>query len=167
MKEIMIKIPTKPEFKRWWEIIKFKLNGGFSCSQCNTKMFFDDVHITSKIKGDRFLFQDHSWKKPLKCPACIQKEIDENVDKIFTELHDCDWCGEKKPTVTFFNMHDHNDINTSFTFGKNHWNGHYICAECMHEGLEGGLENMTSSVYSWDNKDKKTYPQNRLGLLKK
>ncbi len=167
MKEVTIKIPTKPEFKRWWEITKFKALGGFVCSECGTKMFFDNIEITSTVKGKRFLFHDWCFKTPLRCPHCIQKEIDANASRIFTELHKCDWCGENHPTVTFFNFHEYEDIKTHFTIGSQWWNGHYICQSCMHEGLENGVENMGSSIHHWDKKTGKTYPANRLGILKK
>ena len=166
MKEIKIQIPTKPEFKRWWEIVKFKFHGGFVCSECGVKMFFDDVQVESTVHGKRFMFHDHNFRNPPRCPHCIQKEIDENAKWIFTEKHSCDWCGEKHPTVTFFNCHKHEHIKTNFTFGSSWWNGHYICNSCMHTGLSVGTAGMKSSIYGWDAKKKLSLPQNRLGMLK-
>ena len=167
MKEFKIKIPTMPEFKRWWEIVKFKFNGGFVCSECKTRMFFDQVHIETNVNGKKFMFNDNSYKQPIRCPKCIQKEIDENQKWIFTEKHICDWCDTNKPTVTFFNCHNHKHIKTNFTFGSSWWNGHYICYDCLQCGLDDGLKNMKSSVFAFDKQNLKLSSQNRLGMLKK
>lgn len=167
MKEIVIKIPTKPEFKRWWEIAKFKLRGGFVCAQCGAKMFFDQVQIETKVHGKTLIFHDMNLKAPIRCPHCIQKEIDQNAEYVFTEQHTCDWCGENHPTVTFYNFHNHEHIHTRFTFGSGWWNGHYICQNCLHIGLEDGIKNMKSSYYGWDAKTKRSLPQNRLGMMQK
>lgn len=166
MKELTIKIPTYDDVKKWLEIAKFKLLGGFRCSECNNKMFFDRISVESEIDGKRFIFEDHAYNQLPRCTSCISKEIAKNENEIFTELHKCDWCGEEKATVTFFNNHKHINIKTNFIFGGNWWNGHYICKDCMVIGLEKAKGSETSSFLVYDKKTSKMYPRNRLGLLK-
>jgi hypothetical protein len=164
MKQIVIKIPTKPEFKKWWEILKFKLLGGFVCDGCGVRMFFDAIELDVMVCGKKLIFNTHNKNK--LCPHCVQKEIANNAKIVFTESHRCDWCGAEKPTVTFFNLHHHDNIKTNFTFGSSWWNGHYICETCLSQGLDHGVDKMKSSISVFDEKTKKMLYKNRLGLLK-
>lgn len=165
MKEITLKIPTKPEFKRWWEIIKFKVRGGFVCEGCGSKTFFDQVEISHTYKDKGFLFGTHNWGENY-CTSCVQQEIDDNATHIFIEHKNCDWCESGTPTVHFYNYHPTDDVRVKFTFGMNSWNSANICQPCMHWALEEGKGHESSSMYKMT-KGGNSKPYNRLGLTQK
>lgn len=165
MKEITIKIPTKYDIKRWFEIIKFKINGGFKCTECSQRLFFNSVRIEKfSVHGEKFLF--HNYSKKLLCPSCIQKEINQNADKIFNKKETCDWCKEKKLTTAIISKLDYPELNLDIRFGSRWWNGHYICQDCMNEGLDDSVKNMVSGILQCDEKANKYRYVNSLGMMK-
>jgi len=162
MKELTLKIPTKPEFKRWWEIVKFKAHGGFKCLGCGLPTFFDKIDISHRYKDKRFLFGSHNNSN--YCTSCVQKEIDDNHAKIFVETKSCDWCNSDDPTVHYYNFHPTDGVRVNFTLGMNSWNSANICQSCMHGALEAAKGNEESSILT--TKNGKLVSVNSLGLSK-
>jgi len=165
MKELVIKYPDKRDFKKWWEIFRFKVTGGFTCPGCGSKMHFDNLQFEGDINGKRFMFSDHVFHNGL-CGHCMQDKINYSADKIFLENGDstCDWCEEVKPTVSWFG---NTKTGISASFGTNSWNGQHICQDCLNKGFDSGKDNTTSSIFNIDKKTGKSGPINRLGIVKK
>jgi len=110
---------------KFYEILKFKLNGGFNCKSCNSKMFFSHL----ELKGKHFLFQNHN---DYMCTKCTIKSL----NNIFTHDHKCDWCDtENVKTATYTKTDD-----VFISFGKYWWNGFFICKSCMLENIKNSKE---------------------------
>ena len=156
MKTIQIQIPTKSDFIKWRDIFRFKINGGFECSHCGCTMFFNNV----QLNGQDFLFENCTKGM---CLNCTMVDIGKNTKKIFTDDHNCDWCGldENKTASWIKNV----DIDSTILFGKNWWNGAHICHPCLTAQLVHNIGHETSSIMA-PNKNGKMRPVNSLGIIK-
>ena len=145
--------------EKLWKILKFKLNGGYSCKHCGTKMFFNHVQLNDNKEHD-FLFENHTHNM---CTSCTQYDIDFHAETVFTEDDKCDWCGtstEKTCTWIYHNK----TLDSEIIFGQHWWNGAHICQDCMHDKIESNKGSETSSIFRINGD--KYYAVNNLGMLK-
>jgi len=157
MKTISLKVPDWNSIKYGWDVLKFKLNGGFNCNTCDNKMFFNNVQINASA----FLFENMTTNM---CIDCTIADIKKNADTIFVTNHTCDWCEKEVPTTGFFR---NPKMSSAILFGKHWWNGFHICEHCLIQNLEQNHDNLTSSIHSIDKKTNKFVPINTLNLKKK
>ena len=156
MKQIKISIPEGKDFMRWYEILHFKLTGGFTCNKCGEKTQFDQVQFDSTIYKKRFIFENQTRGI---CVDCTRKELNDKADIVFTEDDcKCDWCGERKKTMSFPRLEE---LESVVFFGSNYWNGHHICQSCMNLGF-GNRGPCHSSIIKHENG--KMYYQNEIGI---
>lgn len=127
MKYLKIPIPEKKDWKRWGEILMYKLRGGFKCKHCGAKMAFKGGHLEADINGKRIILENH---EQYVCPTCTVKEMNEQAERVFVHSCKCDWCNEDKKTASYTYL---KDPKLFITFGSSHWNGHYICQDCLNE----------------------------------
>ncbi len=157
MKYIKIGIPEKTDWLRYWEIVKFKVGGGFKCDTCNTRSNFQQVRFESEVHGKQLMFENHVKNQ---CPECVLVELQEHAKHVYNHHgSECRWCEEKKPTASWIR---HSKIKSQIIFGGSWWNGHNICQECLEEGIVKRGKDF-SSVREF--KNGKTYYRNELGLL--
>lgn len=156
MKEIKFKIPEASDFMRWYEIIYFKLTGGFTCTGCGEKTQFNHVHFDSTIYGKPLIFENNTHGL---CAECTRDELNGKEDIVFVEEDcKCDWCGESKKTMSFPR---HEDMYSRIHFGSNYWNGHHMCQSCMNLGFSNRGPNHSSVV---KRENGKLYNRNELGI---
>lgn len=159
MKYIKIPVPEKRDWKRWGEIILFKLRGGFRCKHCGAKMQFKRFQLDTKISGKRLMFKNNT---DCICPACVIKELVEKKDVVFTEKESkCDWCGDIKDTTSF--PRD-KSLECNVHFGSMWWNGHHICQHCVEDIA---IEPYTESSSILKQEGDRMYPVNEIGLTVK
>jgi len=156
MKHFKISIPEKRDFERWFKILKFKVTGGFSCTDCGAKTKFDHVHFEADINGKRFMLENHNAGQ---CPECTKDELNEYAVKVYNiKTVECNWCKEVKPTTTWLRDPD---IKSRICFGEHWWNGHHICQDCMNEGFVRRGETFSSITNRINGQ---TYYINELGI---
>ena len=155
MKEIVIKIPQRQDFKRWFDILVYKLRGGFKCKSCGAKMPFKHVQLETTIEGKRLILENHNSNI---CPDCTVDELIKHEDIVFKNQCECDWCHQDKITMSYTYI---KDPNIFVTFGSNYWNGHYICKDCL---TEVKLSPVKLGSGRLELKGKNTYYINELGL---
>ena len=156
MKQIKIQIPESKDFMRWYEILHFKLTGGFSCTKCGAKSDFDTVKFNSVVNAKQIMVENRTRGI---CADCTIKELNEKADIVFTEDKcTCDWCGEPKMTTSFPR---HEELESKVIFGGRWWNGHHICRSCLNIGFA-----YRGPIYSSHTKYENghTFQYNELGL---
>lgn len=162
--KIQFNIPsTKQEYVRIWEVLKFKLFG-FRCSCCNKRLFYRNPEYTAFVHNKQFI--GHTWGRNKKtiCNNCLAKDlVQRNVFE--KDEHKCYWCEQKKPVTSWFNRNSV-DEDFHFTFGSGWWNGHHICKDCITEALTN-IKSAKSNMSVYDEKTKKSYYVNELGVMDK
>ena len=156
MKEIKIQIPQGKDFMRWYEILHFKLTGGFSCTKCGAKDDFNHVNFESTVYKKRLLIRNGAAGI---CADCTRDELNKKADIVFTENDcKCDWCKESKATASFPR---HEDLESVLYIGGQWWNGHHICRSCMNLGFANRGPNTNNVI---KHEDGQMYYENELGL---
>jgi len=156
MKEIKLGIPEGKDFMRWYEILHFKLTGGFSCTKCGAKDDFDHVDFESTVYKKRLMIRNTTAGI---CAECTRDELNKKADIVFTEHNcKCDWCKETKATASFPRDEA---LESEVHFGGLWWNGHHICKGCMNLGFSNRGPN-TSDVIKHE--DGELFYKNEIGL---
>lgn len=156
MKHIKIPIPQKEDWKHWFEVLMFKIRGGFSCRFCGDKMQYKCFQIETKVHGKRLMLSNN---RPCVCPSCAVRELTVKANVVFTE-HDskCDWCEDIKDTTS---IPRDKSLYCNVHIGGRWWNGHHICADCLNEALLMPIR-YTSGKHKQIGK--RLYPINELGI---
>lgn len=156
MKEIKIGIPEGKDFMHWYEILHFKLTGGFSCIKCDAKSDFNHVQFESTAHGKRAMIKNNTAGI---CADCTRDELNKKADIVFTEHNcKCDWCKETKSTTSFPR---HVDLESEVHIGGQWWNGHHMCQACMNLTF-GNRGPIYSSHTKYE--DGIAYQSNELGM---
>jgi len=156
MKQINIGIPESKDFMRWYEILHFKLTGGYSCTKCGAKDDFDHVDFESTVYKKRLMVRNATSGI---CAECTRAELNEKADIVFTEHNcKCDWCKESKSCASF--PRD-KELESQVHFGGQWWNGHHICQSCMNLGFANRGPNHSHII---KHENGSMYEQNGLGL---
>lgn len=166
------------DIKKGFEIVKFKVNGGFKCTKCNSKHFYDSIEFEHKHlpkekhttirHQERFMASIHSFEAGFICLDCCTEIVKEHIDEVFsteTFHYDpngkCDWCDTKTETVQ--GVLSPGEL--SMTFGQQWWNGFQICRGCLIHGLQQGNNYLKSSIQHIDKDTQKWHSMNRLGMI--
>jgi len=156
MREIKFSLPEGKDFMHWYEILHFKLTGGFTCIKCDAKTDFNHVNFESDVYKKRLLVRNATAGI---CADCTRAELNLKSDIVFTEDNcKCDWCKETKSCASFPR---HEDMESHVHFGGQWWNGHHICQSCMNLGFANRKPNTSDFITHIDGK---LHYQNELGL---
>ena len=157
MKEFKIKIPEVSDLQKYWEIIKFKVRGGFKCDTCSNLPNFRQVAFRSQAHNHLMIFENHTANQ---CANCTMIELNLHSKDVYI-VHDCkcDWCAKIKPTAQWIR---NSKIKSKVIFGSAYWNGHNICEDCMNLAYTNKGDDISSILVM---KNGITYYKNELGIL--
>lgn len=162
-----------------WKTLKYQFRP-FHCIDCGDRIDFRFAEFEYQAEGKRRVLLHQSGYKLTNdkrggvCGCCLSKRIHDVFAKakpargrqsyksngqdgeFFTLKHQCDACGETKPTIDVCW-----DEQCDIRFGSGWWNGHNMCEDCLCEAAEKATPK--SSMYRYFGG--KSYPVNSAGAV--
>lgn len=138
-------------------LAKYKINGGYVCTDCGAIIPIHYDSIFSKVNGKTFMIMNLCHD--LVCPHCLLEKIEEYFAMSEPPEHrmNCDWYPDKTQTISCVSRWDMinaelaDSLDLDIRFGGMWWNGHHASIEAFHEALTSPLLEYRTNVWTYDN----------------